>query len=258
MAGPLAGRGAVVTGAGRGIGAAMARALAEAGAGVVVAARHQEDIDHVASELRARGARAWAVPCDVADERRVRALGEAARSHLGAVDVLINNAGVSASAKLEAIALEEWNRMLAVNATGAFLCTREFVPAMRERGWGRVIVVASAVGLQGGKYVAHYSASKHAAIGFMRSVALELEGTGVTINALCPGYVDTPMTDETLANVTSRTGLSRERALAAVLASGGQERLVKPEEVAAAAIALCLDPAANGRAVPVGEQGRRA
>jgi NAD(P)-dependent dehydrogenase (short-subunit alcohol dehydrogenase family) len=257
MAGPLAGRGAVVTGAGRGIGAAVARALSEAGAAVVVAARTTDGIERVAAELVARGAKAWAATCDVADEESVRELARTARARLGTVDILVNNAGVSASARFERIELSEWNRMLAVNATGTFLCTREFAPAMVERGWGRIVNVASMAGLEGGKYVAHYSAAKHAVIGFTRSVAMELAGTGVTINALCPGYVDSPMTDETLANVGARTGLSRAEALTAVLATSGQERLVRPEEVAAAAVALCRDDAraSNGLAVrvPAGE-----
>ncbi len=248
---PLTGRGAVVTGGGRGIGAAVAQALADAGAGVVVAARTPEEIERVAAGLRQRGARAWPVPCDVTGEESVRNLGLAARSRLGTVDILVNNAGAAASQPLRKITLEEWNRMLAANATGTFLCTREFTPGMVERGWGRVVNVASAAGLEGAKYVAHYSAAKHAVIGFTRSVALELAGTGVTINAVCPGYVDTPMTRRTLAEVQSRAGLPRDQALAAVLATTGQDRLIAPEEVAAAVLGLCRDDATgvNGQAV---------
>jgi len=237
--GMLEGRGAVVTGGGRGIGAAVARALAEEGARVVVAARTAREIEEVASELCGRGARAWAVPCDVTDEGSVLHLAHEARSLLGAVDVLVNNAGDSASAPLRKISLADWERMLEVNATGTFLCTREFAPEMAGRGWGRIVNIASVAGLEGAKYISHYSASKHAVLGFTRSIALEFAGTGVTVNAVCPGYVDTPMTERTLANVEARADLPRAEALAAVLASAGQDRLVRPEEVAAAVVDLC-------------------
>ena len=192
--------------------------------------------------------------CDAADEASVKRLGEAARAHLGRVDILVNSAGTSSSAPLRKITLAEWNRVLAVNATGTFLCSREFLPAMVECGWGRLVNVASIAGLEGARYVAHYSAGKHAVIGFTRSVALEVAGTGVTANAVCPGYVDSPMTDATIANVQARTGLSREEALAAVLATTGQARLVTPAEVADAALALCGEDAGgvNGRAVVLG------
>ena len=235
----LRGRGAVVTGGGRGIGASVARALAAEGAAVVVAARTVREIEAIAEELREQGNQAWAVACDVTDEASVQALGSEARAHLGTVDVLVNNAGESHSAPLRKIALADWERMMAVNATGTFLCTREFAPEMAGRGWGRIVNMASAVGLEGAKYVAHYSAAKHAVLGFTRSVALELAGTGVTVNAVCPGYVDTPMTERTLANVEARADLPRDEALAAVLASAGQDRLVSPEEVASAVLDLC-------------------
>jgi NAD(P)-dependent dehydrogenase (short-subunit alcohol dehydrogenase family) len=260
MGGPLAGRGAVVTGGGRGIGAAIAGALAKAGAAVVVAARTLEETERVARALEQQGGRAWAVACDVADEASVGRLGEAARRHLGTVDILVNNAGVSSSSPLHRLTLADWESTMAVNATGTFLCTREFLPGMVERGWGRVVNVASVAGLEGGRYVAHYSAAKHAVVGFTRSVALELAGSGVTINAVCPGYVDTPMTEATLDNVQSRTGLPRDQALAAVLSTAGQDRLVTSEEVAEAVLALCREGASatNGQAVVLDAKARRS
>jgi 3-hydroxybutyrate dehydrogenase len=247
----LAGRGAVVTGAGRGIGAAIADALARAGAAVVVAGRSREPIEGVAAALRAAGARAWAVACDVTDEVAVRALAREARERLGPVDVLVNNAGVATSGPFHTLALEEWNRVLAVHATGTFLCAREFAPGMIERGWGRIVNIASVAGLAGARYVAHYSAAKHAVVGFTRSAGLELEGSGVTMHAVCPAYVDTPMTDHAIENVQTRAGLTRERALAAVLATTGQARLVTPAEVADAVLALCGPDAAarNGSTI---------
>ncbi len=256
-AGALSGRGAVVTGGGRGIGAAVARRLSQAGAAVVVAARTAGEIEAVARALRESGARAWAVACDVTDESSVRNLAESARAHLGAVDVLAHCAGAAASAPLRKITLAEWNHLLAANATSAFLCAREFVPAMVEHRWGRIVAIASVAGLEGGRYISHYGAAKHAVVGFVRSLARELAGTGVTANAVCPGYVGTPMTEQVLANVEKRAGLGREEALAAVLKTTGQTRLLEPDEVAAAVLGLCLEESGttNGEAIVVQPDG---
>jgi NAD(P)-dependent dehydrogenase (short-subunit alcohol dehydrogenase family) len=249
----FSGSAAVITGGGQGIGAAVARAFAREGAAVVVAARTTSRIEAVAAEFRSADGRGWAIRCDVTDPVSVRALADAATKRLGIVDYLINNAGLAHSAPLHRTTLEDWNRVLAVNATGTFLCTQAFLPAMVARRRGSVVNVASVAGLSGGRYIAAYAAAKHAVIGFTRSVAAELEGTGVTCNAVCPGYVDTEMTRESVARVVAKTGKSPEEALRLMLSTSSQPRLIAPEEVAEVVLNLC-DPRGerpNGSAVTV-------
>lgn len=243
----------MVTGAGRGIGAATARALAEAGAGVVLAARSLDEIEAVAEELRRRGSKAKAVRCDVTSEEAVAELAREAEDFLGTVDILVANAGIATSQPLKAIRLEEWNRVFAVNVTGVMLTARAFTPAMVSRGWGRVVVVASIAGLSGAKYIATYSASKHAVVGFTRCVAAEVAAAGVTCNAICPGYVDTPMTDQSVERVVAKTGLDAAVARRHILETNPQGRLLTAEEIAATTLYLCSDSAAgiNGQAIAI-------
>ncbi|HVS01793.1 MAG TPA: SDR family NAD(P)-dependent oxidoreductase [Thermoanaerobaculia bacterium] len=242
---PLRGKGAVVTGGGRGIGAAVARELAAAGAAVVVAARSRAQIEAVAAELSAAGRRAFAVACDVTDPAQVEALRDAAVERLGQVDVLVNNAGVAHSAPLKSIRLGEWERLFAVNVTGTMLCTQAFLPAMVERGWGRVVNVASVAGKMGAAYIAAYAAAKHAVVGFTRAVGVEVAARGVTVNAVCPGYVDTEMTVESVARIVGKTGISERQALEHVRRTSPQNRLMEAGEVAYLVACLC-HPRAGG------------
>ena len=247
----LAGKTAVVTGAGRGIGAACALALARAGARVVLGARTQEAVDRVAADLKALGHEAVATVCDVTDSRSVDSLARNSAARLGEVTILVNNAGVGHAAPIERLTLEDWNRVMAVNATGTFLCTKAFLPAMRKRGWGRVVNVASVAGLGGGRYIAAYAASKHAVVGFTRSVAAEVADAGVTVNAVCPAYVDTDMTRESLDRIATKTGKTREQALEAILTGASQTRLITPDEVAVEVLKLCAEDARgiNGQTI---------
>ena len=244
----LRGRSAVITGGGRGIGAAVARVLASAGARVVVSARTAEQVEQVAREIRDGGGLAQALVADVTDAASLEAMLAEADDRLGGIDVLVNNAGAASSAPLHRTTLDEWRRLMDLNATSAFVATRAVVPGMLTRGWGRVVMLASVAGLHGARYIAAYAASKHAMVGLMRSVAAEVEGTGVTCNAVCPGYVDTPMTEGTIATISSRTGRTREQAVAAILETGSQKRLIAPEEVAAAVLRLCASDV-NGEAL---------
>ncbi|MDP1572359.1 MAG: SDR family NAD(P)-dependent oxidoreductase, partial [Vicinamibacterales bacterium] len=192
---------------------------------------------------QAQGARAWGLTCDVADEASVEALAAAVRERAGAVDILVNNAGIALAAPLHKTSLADWQRVLGVNATGAFLCTRAWIPGMVDRGWGRIVNVASVAGLSADRYIAAYAASKHALIGLTRAAAAEVASKGVTVNAVCPTYLETEMTEGTLANISSATGRSRADALEAIIARSPQKRLVTPGEVAAAVLYLCGEAA---------------
>lgn len=235
---PLAGRRAVVTGGGRGIGAATARTLAALGAEVVVSARSQDQIDAVASELRDAGHGARAVACDVSDPDSITALFDAARAD-GPVDLLINNAGIASSAPVARMELVEWDRIFAVNVRGLFLCTKAFLPTMTERGWGRVVNVASVAGKMGAPYISAYVASKHAVVGFTRSVGNEVAKTGVTVNAVCPGYVETDMVAQSVDTIVGKTGLDAADARGRLEAMSPQQRIFTAEEVAHQIAHLC-------------------
>lgn len=247
----LQGKRALISGAGSGIGRAVAEELAQLGAEVILAGRRRGPLEEVAGRLP--GSRVECV--DVSDPAAVEELGR----RLEWVDILVNNAGVASSAPLRNLELDEWERLFRINTTGVFLMTRAFLGGMVKSGWGRVVNVASVAGLQGASYISAYSASKHAVLGFTRSLAEEVASKGVTVNALCPGFVDTPMAQQAVDHIVASTGRSQEKALAALREMSPQGRLIEPEEVAYWVACLCHPRArgVNGQALVIDGGGLR-
>ena len=252
---PLIGKRAVVTGASRGIGRSIALALAAAGADVAVTARTKAEIDELADEIARMGRSAVAIACDVTqqDDVAMKLAGGVLGGGLGGIDILVNNAGASGSAKFLGHDDELWHRMLEINLTSVYYVTKAFVPAMVAQRSGRIITIASIAARTGAKYIAAYAASKHGVLGLMRALAVELNPYNITVNCVCPGYVDTPMTDRSIANVAAKTGIGEQQAREALEKMSPQGRLVQPEEVARIAVFLA-DPASasiTGQAINV-------
>jgi NAD(P)-dependent dehydrogenase (short-subunit alcohol dehydrogenase family) len=240
---------ALITGGGRGIGREIALAFARRGLAVAVGGRDLARLEDAAAAMRALGARALAVELDVTRPEVVQNALARVVDDFGPVDVLVNNAGIAASAPLGRTDPELWERHLRVNATGPFLCTRQVLPGMLARGWGRVINVASLAGLAGAPYVTAYTASKHALVGFTRALAAEVSGKGVTVNAICPGYAATDMTWSGARNIAARTGKTFDDAVAAMARLNPGGRLVEPAEVASVAVKLLDDDTTNGETI---------
>ena len=246
---------ALITGGGRGIGRAIALAFAGEGANVAVAARSADQVAQVANEVAGKfSPKAMPITCDVAKLDSVAQMFATLNTAFGrGPDILVNNAGIAESAPLAKTDDELWRRHLAINLDGTFYCMRAALPQMMERGWGRIINVASIAGKTGAPYIAAYSASKHGVLGLTRSVALEVASKGVTVNAICPGYVDTEMTTRGVENITKKTSLTRDQALDSIKKMSPQNRLVTAEEVAALALLLASEDGRgiNGQAINV-------
>jgi NAD(P)-dependent dehydrogenase (short-subunit alcohol dehydrogenase family) len=250
----LTGRHAVVTGGGRGIGAAIAEELARLGASLTLMGRDAARLEAHARELAARhGVETSTVVCDVADEASVAAAFAAARERSGEVHVLVNNAGQSEGVAFGETTREVWDRMLAVNLTGTFLCTQQVLPAMLEARSGRIVNVASTAGLRGYSRTAAYTAAKHGVMGLTRALALETAKRGITVNAVCPGYTDTDMAQSAVDTLVRARGIAEDEARAMIARPIPRGTLILPEEVANAVGWLCSPGASavTGQAIVV-------
>ncbi len=242
-------RHALVTGGGSGVGRAIALALAGAGVNVTICGRREEALAEVAKEA----SRIFAVAADVTDEAAMAALYEKAEAARGPIDIVVANAGMAGSSPAHRTTHTDWRRTLDVNLTGSFLAVKPALAGMAERKNGRIVFIASTAGLKGYAYVAPYVAAKHGVVGLMRALAVETAKTGVTVNAVCPGFVETDMFDVSIRRIVEKTGRSAEDARASLTATNPQGRLIQPEEVAAAVLWLCGEAASSitGQAISV-------
>jgi len=240
----LKGKLALVTGGGKGIGLAVARRLAREGARVAVTGRSEKELQAVARELDG-----FALVCDLLD----RAATDKMAKGLGRVDILVNNAGIAESAGYEKTTDDIWDRTMELNATAPYRLIRLLAPAMVAAKWGRIINIASNAGLSGYYYTSAYCASKHAMVGLTRALAYDLARTGVTINAICPGWVETEMAERAIHNIAAKTKRGEDAARETLEAMSPQHRMIQPDEVAHAVAMLCAEEARgiHGQAIPV-------
>ena len=244
----LEGRHALITGGGTGIGAAAAAHLHAAGAKVSLLGRRLEPLQQAAERLGG-----YAVSCDVTQPDQIRKAYDEARTMNGPIEMLIVNAGIAESAPFHKMTREGWDRIIATNLTAAFDCTQAALPDLMASENGRLVYVASVASLRGVPYAAHYAASKHGLLGLMRSLAAEYAKTNLTVNAVCPGYVDTPMTDQSIARVSQITGRSEQDSRSAITNMNASGRLVDPDGIATMILTLCLPQSRdiNGAAVTI-------
>ncbi|MES0001382.1 SDR family oxidoreductase [Mesorhizobium sp. M0051] len=245
----IAGKHALVTGGGSGVGRAIALALAGAGIDVTICGRREAELAKVASE----NGRIFGIAGDVTNEAAMASLYERAQGARGPFDIVVANAGMAGSTPAHKTTLDDWQRTLDVNLTGAFLTVKPALAGMAARKAGRIVFIASTAGLKGYAYVAPYVAAKHGVIGLMRALAAETAKSGVTVNAVCPGFVETEMLEESIQRIIDKTGRSVEQARSGLASTNPQGRFIQPQEVAAAVLWLCGDAAQSitGQAISI-------
>jgi NAD(P)-dependent dehydrogenase (short-subunit alcohol dehydrogenase family) len=243
----------LITGAGRGIGKAIALAFAAEKSRVVVTGRTAATLEQVAAEIRAAGAEVLACPCDVTDKPQVKNLQRDVERHFGAVQILVNNVGIAPAAGFLEMPDNLWDDVMRVNVSATYNCCKTFLSAMVDARWGRIVNIASTVARVAYPGISAYATSKHAILGLTRSLAIETARSGVTVNAVCPGYVNTELTRENARRLAEKRGQSLDQALALLAASCPQRRLIEPEEVAYVTLMLASDRARGitGQAIQV-------